>query len=83
MASNLYIQHTADGGSYLARRSVKQGRKPSGLSKPELFRLYEDDRTALDELKSRLGDLFNKNDFVRNAVHGALRNCVYTELVTH
>lgn len=35
MASNLYTQAYANGTKRLIRRSTRQGRKPSGLAKPE------------------------------------------------
>lgn len=81
MATNIYLQHTSAGGKHLARRSVKQGRKPSGLSKPELVRLYEADEPTFAALKEKLGCLYNRNEIIRDAVHNALS--VYTELLKH
>lgn len=81
MANNIYTQHYADGSSALKRRRDKQGRKPSGLAKPRLYRLRQDDVGLLDALKNRLGYLYNENEIVRDAVHRGLS--VYTELVKH
>ena len=80
MASNVYIQNTSDGKRHLARRSIKQGRKPSGLSSPELVRLYAEDQEKFDVLKNELGYLYNKNEIIRTAVHKYLET-VYTQLL--
>ena len=79
MASNLYIQHTA-GGKYLARRTTKQGRKPTGLGKPKGVRLRQTTEARLSAVKDRLGYLYNENELIRNAVDFYL-NSVYTELL--
>jgi len=62
-------------------RSVKQGRKPSGLGEPEKYRLYESDEKRLLVMKSNLGEYFNKNEIVRTAVRLYLDNFVPTELL--
>ena len=80
MASKSFIQHTVDGRKTLTMRSKKQGRKPIGLAKPRLYRLYQVDDDRLAEMGQRLGSLFNANEFVRNAVHNQC-NSVYTELL--
>lgn len=82
MSSSIYTQHHADGTSRLVRRSTPQGRKPSGLSKPQLVRLYEVDREKLDALKERLGYLYNENEIIRSAVHKYVES-IYIELLTH
>lgn len=79
MASNIYRQHYADGTSARMRRSVKQGRRSSGLGKPKLVRLYEEDERIMELAKEKLGYLYNENELVRSAVHAYLRT-VYTEL---
>ena len=63
-------------------RKGTQGRKPSGLGKPELYRLYAEDEEKLSILKEKLGIYYNKNEIVRQAVRLALET-VYTELVKH
>ena len=80
MASKTYKQYYADGTSKLLRRSTKQGRKPSGLGRPKLIRLYAEDEEKLKVLKEKLGYLFNENEIVREAVHKIV-NSVYTELL--
>jgi len=80
MASRTYKQYYADGSSQLLRRRVKQGRKPSGLGKPKLIRLYAEDEEKMNLLKEKLGYLFNENEIVREAVH-LIVNSVYTELL--
>ena len=60
------------------RRSVKQGRKPSGLGKPTLYRLFAEDEEILKLLEIKLGDYYNKNEIVRDAVHKAVQS-IYTE----
>lgn len=81
MASNVYLQQYADGSSVLRRRSTKQGRKPSGLAKPELVRLRAEDSASLDRIGERLGYLWNRNEFIRSAVRRALEDSVYIELL--
>ena len=81
MASKTYVQVYEDGTSETVRRSVSQGRKPSGLGRAEKFRLYESDNKRLEVLKARLGRFFNKNEIVRDAVKMYLDNSVGTELV--
>lgn len=82
MASNLYTRTTADGKTTQHTRKGTQGRKPSGLGKPELYRLYAEDEEKLSILKEKLGIYYNKNEIVRQAVRLALET-VYTELVKH
>ena len=82
MAALYYTQHTAD-GSHRAKRSARQGRKPSGLAKPELVRLYADDAEKLDAIGAEMGYLWNRNEFIRQAVRKALQESVYTELLKH
>ena len=79
MASNTYIQHTVGGKSHLAKRSVKQGRKPSGLGKPILIRLYEEDEIIFSQMENVMGEYFNLNQTVREAV--ASQRSVYIELL--
>ena len=76
MASNIY---EVNGTEY--RRSVRQGRKPSGLGRPEKYRLYKKDEECLLILKSNLGEYYNKNEIVRIAVKLYLDNFVPTELL--
>ena len=80
MASNFYEQHTVDGKRIVTKRSAKQGRKPSGLAKPRLVRLYAVDEQKLVTISEQLGYLFNANEIIRQAVHNQI-NSVYTELV--
>lgn len=76
MASNTVV---IDGKRY--RRSKKQGRKPSGLSKPIKIRLYEDDTEKLAEYARQFGYYWNFNEFIRGLVHKELCNFVPQELV--
>jgi len=80
MAANYYRQHTADGKSHIARRSKKQGRRPSGLAPAQLVRLYSDDKIKLAQIAEKLGYLYNENEIIRSAVRAHL-NSVYTELL--
>lgn len=79
MASNIYTRHTITGSQKFTRKGT-QGRKPSGLGKPELYRLYAEDEEKLLILKEKLGMYYNKNEIVRQAVRLALET-VYTELL--
>ena len=81
MSANVYVQHTADGRSHMARRSVRQGRRPSGLGKPVLVRLYAEDEQIQDRLQERLGRFYNRNQIIRDAV--AAKRSIYTELLNH
>lgn len=81
MASNSYMQYYADGTKKKVRRSVKQGRRPRGLTKPRLYRLYKEDEEKMKLIKDRFGYMYNENEFVRDAVHEKLINSVYTELL--
>ena len=81
MASKTYKQYYADGSSKVLIRSTKQGRKPSGLAKPKLIRLYEVDEEKMKLLKDKLGSYWNENDFIRSAVSEKLSNSVYTEFL--
>ena len=80
MASKTYHQHYADGTSGTMRRSTKQGRRSSGLGKPRLVRLYQEDEVFMDLGKQKLGCFYNENEFIRNAVKYYISN-VYTELL--
>lgn len=80
MASKNYTQYYADGSNKKLMRRIKQGRKPSGLGKPKLVRLYAEDEEKMKILKEKLGYLYNENELVRDAVHKII-NSVYTELV--
>ena len=80
MASNSYIQYYSDGSQKRLRRRIKQGRKPSGLGKPKLIRLYAEDEEKMKVLKEKLGYLYNENELVRQAVHQIVYS-VYTELL--
>ena len=80
MASNVYRRTTADGKTTAYSRKGTQGRKPSGLGNPELYRLYAEDEKKLLILKEKLGNYYNKNEIVREAVRLALET-VYIELV--
>ena len=55
MASNIYIQHTADGKSHLARRYITQGRKSLPVElvkvKAEAMMLPETKARAVAEAK--------------------------------
>lgn len=62
------------------RRSVRQGRRRSGLGKAFQQRLFDDDEKTLLLIKERLGYLYNKNEFVRCAVKYYI-NTVYAELL--
>jgi len=79
VSSNTYTRHTITGTRTYSRKG-SQGRKPSGLGKPELYRLYVEDEKKLLILKEKLGLYYNKNEIVRQAVHLALET-IYTELV--
>jgi len=74
------MQTYSTGETKLVKRHVKQGRKPSGLGKPFLQRLSEDDEKIMNEIEKKLGFYYNKNDFVRTAVKFYINN-VYTELL--
>ena len=83
MAANIYTRTTADGETRKYNRSGTQGRKPSGLSKPFLIRIYSADVERMTLLAANLGEYWNQNDFVREAVRlrlDELSNSVYTEL---
>lgn len=81
MASNLFRQSHVDGTTILVRRRITQGRKPSGLAKPELVILLAEDDKMLNKIGEKLDYLWNRNEFIRMAVHAYLSNCVYTELL--
>jgi hypothetical protein len=80
MASKTYLQHYADGSEKWFTRK-KQGRKPSGLGILKKYRLYAEDEIKLMELKQSLGNYYNENEIIRNAVHLYLNNYVGTESV--
>jgi len=54
------------------RRIWKPGRKPLGLGKAKLYRLYREDELLLADMKEKQGYLYNESEFVRNAVHNSL-----------
>jgi hypothetical protein len=81
MACNTFAQHYADGTSQVLRRRKKQGRRSSGLGKPQLVRLWNNDEEKMKILQERFGIYWNKNEFIRNAVSKELRSSVYTELL--
>lgn len=66
-------------------RKVKQGRKPSGLAKPQLVRLYADDVAELKRRADLMGEYWNENEFIRQAVRKAIEDSrsIYTELLKH
>jgi len=80
MASNKYSRKTVDGKTTWYSREGSQGRKPSGLGKPKLYRLFASDEEILKLLEIKLGDYYNENEIVRDAVHKAVES-VYTELL--
>lgn len=80
MASNTYPRTTVDGKTTWYSRKGTQGRKSSGLGKPELYRLYAEDEKKLLILKEKLGAYYNKNEIVRQAVRLTLET-VYIELL--
>jgi hypothetical protein len=82
MASNIYTRATVDGKVTAYSRKGSQGRKPSGLGKPKLYRLFAKDEEILRLLEIRLGEYYNENEIVREAVHKAVES-IYTELLKH
>ena len=80
MASRTYIQSYADGTQKKFVRR-KQGRKPSGLGKSKLVRLWQVDEEKMKVLKTKYGEYWNENEFIRDAVSEKLSNSVYTELL--
>jgi len=80
MASKTYTQYYVDGTFGFMQRATKQGRKPSGLGKPKLIRLYKEDELVMSRGKEKLGYLYNENEFIRSAVKYYISN-VYTELL--
>lgn len=66
MASKTYIQYYSDGTQKKLRRRIKQGRKPSGLGRPKLVRLYLEDEEKMELLKEKLGYLYNENELGRS-----------------
>lgn len=81
MASKTYTQYYADGTSKLVRRIEKQGRKPQGLSSPQVLRLDNDVKEKLKTLAGVYGYYWNENQFIRDAVRDKLSNSVYTEFL--
>lgn len=83
MAAKVYMQHYVNGSSKLRRRVVKQGRKASGLAKPQIVRLFDGDKTKLHKRAELMGEYWNENEFIRQAVHKAIENTrsVYIELL--
>lgn len=80
MASNIYDRITVDGKTTRYSRRGTQGRKSSGLGKPKLYRLFASDEEILKQLESKMGEYYNENEIVRQAVHKAVES-IYTELV--
>ena len=80
MSTNVYKRTTADGITTAYSRKGTQGRKPSGLGKPKLYRLFASDEEILKLLEMKLGKYYNENEIVRDAVHKAVES-IYTELV--
>jgi len=80
MANNTYLRQTVDGKTTAYTRKGTQGRKPSGLGKPKLYRLFAEDEKILKLLEIKLGSYYNENEIVRNAVHKAVES-IYTEFV--
>lgn len=76
MASNVYIQHFADGTSCLVKRSTPQGRKPQGLVRWN-GRIDKDVMDAISAHVAPLRPYYTVNDIIRIA----LRKYVCTELV--
>jgi hypothetical protein len=79
MASNIYTRHTITGDTMHTRKGT-QGRKPSGLGKPKLYRLYNKTNEKLAAISEILGYLYNENEIVREAVEKHV-DFIYTELV--
>jgi len=79
MSSLIGNQAHVDGTVTRFRRK-KQGRKPQGLGKPKLVRLYDDTEEKLKVIKEKLGYLYNENEIVRQAVRKEV-DFIYTELV--
>ena len=80
MASNTYQRRTVDGVITTYTRKGTQGRKPSGLAKPKLYRLDTETRIKLDYISTRLGDFMNENEIVREGVKNHVES-IYTELL--
>lgn len=80
MATNVYIQCTADGDKRLAKRSVRQGRRPQGLGDAYLQRLDKETERKLLEIKSVLGEYYNKSEIVRAAARTHV-DAIYTKLL--
>ena len=81
MASNTYTQHTADGKTHVATRSVKQGRKLQGFGKEREVRLYDDSDATFAVLAKEYGEYWNANQFIRDAVRAQLNKFPYAELL--
>jgi hypothetical protein len=79
MASKTVIRRYADGTSKEYRRK-KQGRKPAGLAKAQLVRLYSDSKEQMNRLADVYGYCWNENEFIRDAVREKLSNSIYIEL---
>jgi len=76
MSSNCY---EINGHKY--KRSIRQGRRPSGLGKLRKYRLYSKDEERLEIIKKNLGYLYNENEIIRTALKIYLDNFVPTELL--
>jgi hypothetical protein len=80
MSSNTYKRKTIDGNIETYTRKGTQGRKPSGLAKPKLYRLDIETIAMLDYISTRLGYLYNENEIIRTATKKYVES-VYTELL--
>jgi len=56
MSSLVGSQSHADGTVTKYRRSKKQGRRPAGLGKPRLYRLYDETEKKLEEIVGSPGE---------------------------
>ena len=80
MASNIYTRQTAGGKISQYSRKGTQGRKPIGIGKPKLYRLYNETNEKLSVISEKLGYLYNESEIVREAVKKHV-DFIYTELV--
>lgn len=80
MSSLIGTQAHVDGTVTRFKRAKKQGRKPLGLGKPKLVRLYDETEDKLKVIKEKLGYMYNENEIVREAVKKKV-DLIYTELL--
>ena len=80
MASNTYTRTTVNNKTSSYTRKGTQGRKPSGLGKPKLYRLKNETVEKLVVIAEKLGQYYNENEIIREAVEKHV-DCIYTELV--